>query len=188
MGGRLKGSFDRHSVSDRFKALYALAQRHGGVSSTEAIAEFPRWFDGKSASTALQFMERSKRLEKRPVRERVNKGLVRARFFADPNVSLWDLEEKLAAETRAANAARRDARRAEVAAMKPRPNALRVVKQPQPRALQKPEGPVIVPAHVKVQRLPSAPVYSRHQLPPGERVVGGFASLGPGRYLDEARP
>ena len=61
------------------------------------------------------------------------------------------------------------------------------ISQPKARTTA-PEGPVIVPPGLVVQRLPSAPVYSRHQLPPGERVVGGWASLGPGRYLEDARP
>lgn len=101
-----------------------------------------------------------------------NFGRGQVRFFVDAAAG-----EKWAASPAAPKHAKKPA---------PTPRqALRVVKQPQPRALQKPEGPVIVPAHVKVQRLPSAPVYSRHQLPPGERVVGGWASLGPGRYLED---
>ena len=40
---------------------------------------------------------------------------------------------------------------------------------------------------IKVTVLPSAPVYARHQVAPGERVWGaGFASLPMGKYVDEA--
>jgi len=55
--------------------------------------------------------------------------------------------------------------------------------------LQRPNGgEAVIPAGVRVTICPSAPVYSRHQLPPGERVIGGFASMGIGRYLDGSAP
>jgi len=50
---------------------------------------------------------------------------------------------------------------------------------------QAPNGPAVLPAGFTVTVLPSAPVYSRHQLPPGTRVRGGFADMGMGRYLDD---
>lgn len=45
-------------------------------------------------------------------------------------------------------------------------------------------GPVVVPAKVKRTVCPSISYDPRYQCAPGERIVGGFASMGPGRYLD----
>jgi len=45
-------------------------------------------------------------------------------------------------------------------------------------------GGVIIPRHVKVQICPSPGFDVRYQLPPNERVVGGFATIGVGRYLE----
>ena len=63
-----------------------------------------------------------------------------------------------------------------------------VVTTPKPRPL--PSGrdawavaPAIIPPTVRVQIGPSAAYDARYQLPPGERLIGGFASLGIGRYL-----
>lgn len=50
------------------------------------------------------------------------------------------------------------------------------------------DADVIVPAGLKVQVIPGMPaVDPRYQVDPGTRVVGGFASLGPGRYLEDTR-
>lgn len=51
----------------------------------------------------------------------------------------------------------------------PAPKQVLTIKQP-PQRTTAPEGPVIVPPGVKVQRLPSSPVYSRHQCVPGASV------------------
>lgn len=51
------------------------------------------------------------------------------------------------------------------------------------------DADVIVPAGLKVQVIPGMPaVDPRYQVDPNTRVVGGFASLGPGRYLEDTRP
>jgi hypothetical protein len=46
------------------------------------------------------------------------------------------------------------------------------------------DAPVIVPANVKRTVCPSHAYDSRYQIDPSTRVVGGFASAGIGRYLD----
>ena len=49
------------------------------------------------------------------------------------------------------------------------------------------ERKVVAPKGLKTQVLPSAPAYdARYQCDPKERVIGGFASMGIGRYLDGA--
>ena len=49
------------------------------------------------------------------------------------------------------------------------------------------DRPVVVPEGVRHTVLPSAPAYdARYQCDPKERVIGGFASMGIGRYLDGA--
>jgi hypothetical protein len=45
-------------------------------------------------------------------------------------------------------------------------------------------GPTVVPDHVKRTVCPSPQFDARFQIDPRQRVVGGFASMGPGRYLD----
>jgi hypothetical protein len=48
---------------------------------------------------------------------------------------------------------------------------------------------VVVPAGLKAKVLPGALGYDpRFQVDPSTRVVGGFASMGPGRYLEDSRP
>lgn len=49
-----------------------------------------------------------------------------------------------------------------------------------------PRGEVITPPHVKVQRLPSPEFFgpgAQSQVSPRTKIVGGFATLGIGRYL-----
>ena len=46
-------------------------------------------------------------------------------------------------------------------------------------------GDVIVPAHVKVQRLPGVERWMDRKAEP---VAGGFAALGPGKYLEDQQP
>lgn len=49
-----------------------------------------------------------------------------------------------------------------------------------------PKQEIIVPADVKVIQGPSVSYDLRYQLEPGTRVLGGFATLGIGRYLEVA--
>ena len=44
-------------------------------------------------------------------------------------------------------------------------------------------GPAIVPENVKRTVIPGWTHDDRYQLPPGTRIVGGFATMGVGRYL-----
>lgn len=47
----------------------------------------------------------------------------------------------------------------------------------------------IVPPGLKPQVLDGMPAFDpRYQVDPKTRVIGGFASLGPGRYLEDTRP
>lgn len=51
---------------------------------------------------------------------------------------------------------------------------------PEPKQLP----PAIIPPTVKVQVLPSVQIDVRYQVDPRTRVVGGFATMGAGRYLE----
>lgn len=58
-------------------------------------------------------------------------------------------------------------------------------------AIKGPARPVSRAPFMRGDGVLVAPGYThdtRYQLAPGERVIGGFASMGIGRYLDEARP
>jgi pentatricopeptide repeat protein len=59
------------------------------------------------------------------------------------------------------------------------------VNQTRSRAVVLPKtAEVVVPKGLKVQYGPSHPWDSRYQIDPATKVVGGFQSLGPGRYLE----
>lgn len=70
-------------------------------------------------------------------------------------------------------------------AAKPTPVVVKSEKPwtpPQKKTLPTP----IIPQTVKVQQCPAPMFFNRYKVDPAERIVGGFASLGPGRYLEDA--
>ena len=74
----------------------------------------------------------------------------------------------------------RDAQRAEERRIR---DAERLKAKPEPKRLYQkaPDGPAIIPAHVVIQTLPGFTGFHRY-LVTGP-VIGGFATLGVGRYL-----
>ena len=63
------------------------------------------------------------------------------------------------------------------------PRSAQPWQPPQPKALP----PVIIPANVKRTVAPAPLFDHRYQVDPATRVVGGFATLGMGRYLNDER-
>jgi hypothetical protein len=165
---KTKGNQPCLSTSQRALKMYIMAQRPGGVTSTELIAAWPDLFDTSSGSTTLCWAARTGRVMRVDVRE----GRVSSRFFADPNLSLRQIETKMMVEWRAKLDARASNRKAherpQVKLTDPRDSKISPhYRQGLPRNnafLQKAQGPVVIVT------LPSAPVYSRHQHKPGDAV------------------
>lgn len=156
------------STDERTRVLYAMAQRPGGVTSPEAIAAHPDLFATYNCSTMLSWLARSGRATRKSVKE----GKVRSRYFADIGVPYSLIEMRIKAkinEHRAAIATTNKSRKLSPATL-PKKQAAHVL------------------GDVKPVVVPGMPAFDlRYQVDPSTRVVGGFASLGPGRYLEDTR-
>lgn len=168
-----------HTRSETIHALYRLAQRPGGVVSREAADAL-----GHSAAdccTRLNQMRATGRLQARPTKE----GRTKTRFYADPAVPLAQIENRKAVEHMARLEAAKAAR-----PHVPRGPRLVDAVTGQPPAQRGPrhKGPSTPEVLVTARRVvcPSPQVDHRYQLAPTERVLGGFATMGPGRYDESA--
>lgn len=154
------------SRSSEVVTIYTLAQRPGGVSCGEAAQACG--CNPDEASPRLRWMSESRRLMSKPVKE----GRTRTRYFADPEVSLRDLELRLAAEIRARKAAQVKASNLSTKGM---------LALPRGDAGPRVEWRVIDGRRVKVTVCPAGKD-TRFSVNPSE-VAPLFGCLGFGRYL-----